>query len=118
MCAWPISSLSIHLGLHLLRSKYDDIVQSLPSDYEKTLQVVQDNLSDDQICDVLAAPNYTIANKTILNCLMETMKCEGDVLDFCDQLENISLLLPDPDSLASIISDLRRGLCTAHKWWF
>ncbi|XP_065885277.1 uncharacterized protein [Dysidea avara] len=91
----------------LLRSKYDDIVQSLPSNYEKTLQVVQDHLTDDQICDVLATPNYTIANKTILNCLMEKVKCEGDVLEFCNQLENISSLLPDHGSLFSIISELR-----------
>ena len=56
-------------------SKYDAIVQSLPSDFEKTLQVLQNHLSDDQICDVLASPNYTIANKTILNYLIEKVKC-------------------------------------------
>jgi len=96
-----------------LRSKYDDIVQSLPSDYEKTLQVVQDYLTDDQICDVLTATNYTIANKTILNCLTEKVKCKGDVLKFCDQLEKISLLLPDPGSLIETTTILRTGLLFA-----
>ena len=116
MCTWLISSLFIHSDPRLLRSKYDDIVQSLPSNYEKTLQVVQDHLTDDQICDVLATPNYTIANKTILNCLMEKVKCEGDVLEFCNQLENISSLLPDHGSLFSIISELRTGLNTVYVY--
>ena len=106
-CSCILFSVS---ALHLLRSKYDVIVQSLPSDYEKTLQVVQDHLTDDQICDVLTTPNYTIANKTILNCLMEKVKCTADVVKFCDQLERISALLPD--SRIPIINELRTGTST------
>ena len=97
------------LALHLLRSKYDVIVQSLPSDYEKTLQVVQDNLTDDQICDVLTSPNYTIANKTILNYLMEKVKCTANIAEFCDLLEKITSLLPDPGILITIVNELRTG---------
>ncbi|XP_065894224.1 uncharacterized protein [Dysidea avara] len=94
-------------ALHLLRSKYDDIVQSLPSDYEKTLRVVQDHLTDDQICDVLTSPNYTIANKTILNYLMEKVKCTANIAEFCDLLEKITSLLPDPGILITIVYELR-----------
>ena len=90
-----------------MRSKYDDIIQSLPSDYERTLQVVQDYLTDDQICDVLTSPNYTIANKAMVNCLMEKMKCTDDIVEFCDLLEKITMVHLDPDSLVKIISDLR-----------
>jgi len=90
--------------------KYDSIVQSLPSDYLKTLQVVQDHLTDDQICNVLTTLNYTIANKTILNCLLEKVKCKEDVLEFCHQLEKITSLLPLRNHLASITTELRKGL--------
>ena len=92
-----------------MRSKYDDIVQSLPSDYEKTLQVVQDHLTDDQICDVFTSPNYTIANRTILNCLMEKVKCSANIAGFCDQLEKITSLLPDPGILVAVVNELRQG---------
>ena len=97
-----------------MKPKYDDIVQSLPSDYEKTLQVVQDHLTDDQICDVLTTPNYTIANKTILNYLMEKVKCEGDVLEFCNHLEKIASLLACPGSLLETATELRTGLMCMH----
>ncbi|XP_065894594.1 uncharacterized protein [Dysidea avara] len=96
-------------ALHLMRSKYDVIVQSLPSDYEKTLQVVHGHLTDDQNCDVLTSPNYTIANKTILNCLMEKVKCTDDIVEFCNQLDKIISLLPDPGVLSSIVSELREA---------
>ena len=94
-----------------MRSKYDEIVQSLPSDYEKTLQAVQDHLTDDQICDVLSSLNYTIANKTILNCLMEKVKCTANISEFCDQLEKITLLLPpDQGIMLTIVHELRKGI--------
>ena len=102
------------LALHLLRSKYDDIVQSLPSDYEKTLQVVQDNLTDDQICDVLTSPNYTIANKTILNYLMEKVKCTADIVEFCNQLEKITTLLTNPGVLVAIVNELKTSKSAFH----
>ena len=96
-------------ALSLLRSKYDVMVQSLPSDYEKTLQVVQDHLTDDQICGVLTSPNYTIANKTILNCLMEKVKSTPHILEFCDQVGKITSLLSDPGILSGVINELRTG---------
>ena len=104
-CEIPISAI------HLVRSKYDDIVQSLPSDYEKTLEVVQDQLTDDQICDVLTSPNFTAANKTILNCLMDKVKCVDDIAEFCDQLDKITSLLPDTEILIllTIVNELRKG---------
>jgi len=92
-----------------VRSKYDSIVQSLPSDYEKTLQAVQDHLTDDQICMVLCSTHYTIANSTILNCLMEKVKSTADIPQFCDQMMKITSLLPESSVLCSIISELRIG---------
>ena len=98
-----------NLYLDLVRSKYDDIVQSLPHNYEETLQAVQDHLSDSQICDVLSSPNYTSANKILLSYLVEKVKYAADVLNFCNQLEKITPLLSDNQSLVSIISELRTG---------
>ena len=59
---------------------------------------------------MLTTTNYTIANKTILNCLLEKVKRKEDVLEFCNQLEKIMSLLPLRNHLASIISELRKGL--------
>ena len=92
-----------------MKLKYDVIVQSLPSDYEKTLQVVQDHLTDNQICDVLTSPNHTTANKTILNCLMEKVKGVADLVEFCDHLEKITSLLHEQGVLTTIINELRTG---------
>ena len=85
------------------------MVQSLPNNYEKTLQVVQDHLTDDQICDVLTCPKHTVANGAILNCLMEKVKFTGDIVELCDQLDKISLLLPEPGVLSSVAAELRKG---------
>jgi len=98
-----------------MRSKYDNIVQSLPNDYEKTLQAIQDFLTDDQICNVLTSPDCTIANKTIVNFLMEKVKSVDDIADFCDQLDKITSLLPDTETimLMMIVNELRRGKDTS-----
>ena len=50
-----------------MKSKCDVIVRSWPNDYEKTLQAVQDNLTDAQICDVLGSTDHAAASKAILN---------------------------------------------------
>ena len=97
-----------------MRSKYDAIVQSLPNDYEKTLQAVQDHLTDDQICEVLTSPNYTIANKTILNYLMEKVKSMADIVELCDRLEMFTSLLPKSSVLCSVVSELRKGKRQNH----
>ena len=93
----------------LLKSRFDDMIHSLPSDYEKTLQVVQDHLTDDQICEVLTSPNHTVANTAIMNCLIEKVKCTGDIVELCNQLDKITLLLPKPGVLLSVAAELRKG---------
>ena len=93
-----------------LRSKYDLIVQLLPTDYEKTLQVVQDHLTDDQICKVLASPSYTIANKALLDCLVKKVKSTASIAEFSNQLEKIASLLPNPETLSSVVTEIRTGI--------
>ena len=95
--------------MELLKSKYDAILQALPIDHERTLQAVQDHLTDDQICNVLGSSSSSSANEMILDCIAEKMKFNGDMLDVCDQLEKISSLSSDSSVLDSIIRELRKG---------
>ena len=90
--------------MQLIRSRFDDILQALPTDYEKTLQVMQDHLTDEQMCHILSSSNYSAANKAILDCLITNL---GSVSDFCDQLERLLPLLTNPTVLEIIINDLR-----------
>ena len=96
-------------GLGQLKTKYHRIVQSLPSNYEDTLQLIQDQLSDDQICKVLGSPNSSAANDVILNSLLEKVKCKSDITDACNTLESIALLLPDPTNLSTIVTEIKTG---------
>ena len=61
----------------------------MPDDYELTVGKLLNYISDDQICVILSSSNSTIANKIILDCLIERMSCREDLLDLCHQLENI-----------------------------
>ena len=96
-------------AIQLVRSKHDAILQCLPVDYEKTLQAVQDYLSDEQICIVLSSSDYSSANKVMLDYLLVKMNCTGNLLEFCDQLEKILPLSTDEGLLTSIIAEFRRG---------
>ena len=95
--------------VELVRPKYDAILQSLPIDYEKTLQAIQDHLTDEQMCSVLSNSNYTSANKVILNCLVENMSSRGNLLLLCEYLQKIVPLSHDPESLTSTLNVLRAG---------
>jgi len=97
-----------------VKSKCDAIVQSLPNDYERTLQAVQDNLTDVQICDVLGSADHVAANKAILNHLTSKVKCVVDILSFCSQLEKITPI--DAGAFDRIISDLRSCESTSQYY--
>ena len=62
----------------------------MPDDYELTVGKLQNYINDDQICAILSSGNPTIANKIILDCLIERVKCREELLDLCDQLEKMS----------------------------
>jgi len=100
--------VSFTLGIQLLRSKYDAVLQSLPTDYGSTLQAVQDYLTDDQICVVLGSSNHSTANKAILDILTDKVQSTEDLLELCSQLEKLLPLLSDTTVLAKLIGDLRK----------
>ena len=61
----------------------------MPNDYELTVGKLLNYINDDQICAILSSGNSTIANKLILDCLIERMTDREELLDLCDQLEKI-----------------------------
>ena len=99
--------------LTLLESNYTDILQSFPEDYKQTLITLHHSFSDDLIINALNSSCATVANKMMLNYLMDSLKCNDDILQLCNQLEKVS----DSPILLKIISDLRKGKsnCTIVK---
>jgi len=74
-------------------------------DYELTVGKLQNYISDDQICAILSSNNSSIANKMILDYLIERMSCREGLLDLCDQLENITT----SHDLKTVINEIRSG---------
>ena len=105
-----VTYLCIFLAIQLVRSKQDDILQCLPLDYEKTLQFVQDHLTDEQICIVLGSSDYSSANKAILDCLITKISHTGNLLEICDHLEKLLVLSTDQASLTKIITEFRTSM--------
>ena len=98
----------LYVGLQLLTSQYQVILQSLPSDYENTLNLLQNYLTDYQIQQILSSPNYAAANKAILDCLIEKFKESVDISEFCTKLELIASLSTS-EQLGSIVNELKTG---------
>ena len=83
----------------------------MPDDYELTIGKLQSYLSDDQICVVLSSSNSTMANKIILDCLIEKTSCGEDLLDVCDRLE----IIAGSHELIAVINSIRSGQFNLFK---
>ena len=88
-----------------LKAHYHTILQSMPDDYEMTTGILQNYISDEQICAILCSSNSTVANKIILDCLVERMSSRENLLDLCDQLESIAA----SHDLRDVINKIRSG---------
>ena len=88
-----------------LKAHYRTILNLMPDDYELTVGKLQNYISDDQICAILSSSNSTIANKIILDCLIERISCREELLDLCDQLENITT----SHDLKTVINEIISG---------
>ena len=77
----------------------------MPCDYELTVGKLLNYINDDQICAILSSGNSTIANKLILDCLIERMTCREELLDLCDQLEKITTL----HDIKTMMNEMRLG---------
>ena len=88
-----------------LKAHYHTILRLMPVDYELTAGKLVNCISDDQMCTILSSNNSTIANKIILDCLIEGMSCREELLDFCDQLEKITT----SHDMKIVIHDIKLG---------
>ena len=77
----------------------------MPDDYELTVGKLQSYISVDHICAILSSSNSTVANKIILDCLIERISCREELLDLCHQLETVAT----SHDLIVVISELKRG---------
>ena len=88
-----------------LKHRYHTILHLMPDDYAVTVGKLQNYISFDQICGILSSSNSTIANKLILDYLIERMNSKREMLILCDQLESITT----SHDLKSIINEIRSG---------
>ena len=104
------------LGLNLTKMQYDIILQSLPTNFENTLDILQDHLTDDQICTVLSSPNSAIGNKTLLDFLIKNVQQTRNISKFCDALEQVmsSSKVQNLMHLVTIIKELRESKCNIY----
>ena len=73
-----------------LRAHYHNILHLMPDDYALTVGMLQNYISFDHICVILSSSTSAIANKLILDYIIERMSCQEELLDLCDQLESIT----------------------------
>ena len=88
-----------------LKAQYYNILQLLPDNYELTVEKLLDYINDDKICAILSSDNSAVANKIILDCLIERMTRKEELLDLCHQLENVTT----SNDLKVIINEIRFG---------
>jgi len=92
-----------------VESLYSNILQCLPTNYERTLEELLRCFNDEQICQILSTDNHNTANKTILDFLIDHYKEKRNLSELCDRLEKIMNILPEPGELVVILCDLRAG---------
>ena len=77
----------------------------MPDEYELSVGKLVNYISDDQIGTILSSSNASVANKLILDCLIERISCKEELLDLCDQLESIIA----SHDLKIVINEIRLG---------
>ena len=88
-----------------LKAHYHTILRLMPVDYELSAGKLVNCISDDQMCTILNSNNSTVANKIILDYLIERISCREELLDLCDQLEKITT----SHDMKIVIHDIRLG---------
>ena len=88
-----------------LKAHYHSILHMMPDEYELNVGKLVNYISDDQIGTILSSSNANVANKLILDCLIERISCKEELLDLCDQLESIIA----SHDLKVMINEIRLG---------
>ena len=71
-----------------LKAHYHTILHMMPDEYELSVGKLINYISDDQIGTILSRSNASVANKLIVDCLIERISYKEELLDLCDQLES------------------------------
>jgi len=95
----------LFIELFEIKIRYRDILHLMPDDYNQTLKNLQNDISDDEIAGILGCHHSNVANKQILDCLIQKIETREKMLDFCDQLEKIST----SQDLRTIIVEIQTG---------
>ena len=82
----------------------------MPKDYSQTLNLLKQNITDDEMACILETDNPDLANRKILNCLIQKMKNREQMLDFCDQLEKVIT----SQDLKKITDEIKTGNLCVH----
>ena len=88
-----------------LKAHYHTILHIMPDEYELSVGKLVNYISDDQIGNILSSSTASVANKLILDYLIERISCKEELLDLCDQLERIIT----SHDLEVMISEIRLG---------
>ena len=100
-----IVSIVVNTDFTKLKDHYHTILCLMPDEYELSIGILVNYISDDQIGTILSSSNASVANKLILDCLIERISCKEELLDLCDQLESIIT----SHELNIIINEIRQG---------
>ena len=88
-----------------LKAHYHTILHMMPDEYELSVGKLVNYISDEQIGTILSSSNASVANKLILDCLIERISCKEELLDLCDQLE----IIITSHELKIVIGGIRLG---------
>ena len=104
-CVFLLKFVDLSKCLDLVRN----LMMSMPKNYKKTVKDLQHYLTNEEISDVLASPDFMTANKIIITCLLKTY---GQHLSsFLSILE----LIKDVPALTAVINHFKKSkflVCT------
>jgi len=78
----------------------------MPNNYKNTVSWLESHLSGDHIGSILECNDVFTANQRILDCLIEQICTEQQLLSFCDWFSR-SLNVP---LLTTTIEDIKKGM--------
>ena len=88
-----------------IKIHYRDILSLMPDDYHQTLHRLQPVITGDETAEILGINYPDIANKKILDCLIQKIENREHMLDFCEHLEKVIA----SQDLKTIVSEIKTG---------
>ena len=96
------------IGFKVLRLHYSSLVRSMPDDYMNTISKLEFHLSGDHIGSILECRDVFTANQRILDCLIEQICTEQELLNFCDWFSRIM----NAPLLTTTVDNMKNGTYT------